>query len=234
MMKEDQKQFLFRYIVSRDLTVDLAIEIFDHMAAQIQQLMDDGLDFEDALEDVKDSWHYDLKVNPNLIFAYNKSKLNQRMKWSLMWAIVKKSAIIGLCMAIIFTVFAIQFNTMYVLYFSAGILILYVILHFTMNFKFIKNWTRLRKKYDNYLLSVYDEGMAIVPVGVLLPQLFFWDFNFNKSFDVNIFDLVIYFSLLFFIYFTAVYTYFSFKKLKEVSSRIQDFLPYLYANRFYD
>lgn len=234
MMNEEQNQILFRYIVSRDLTVDLAIEIFDHMAAQMQQLMDEGLDFEDALEIVKDSWRKDLKVNPNLIFAYNKSKLNQRMKWSLLWPLFKKSAWIGLCIALILTAIAINFNTMKVLFFSAGILLLYVILHFTLNFKFIKNWSRLRKKYDTYLLSVYDEGIGLIPFAALLPQLFFWDYNLNQSFDENFFDLLIYFSLLFFIYFTAFYTYFSFKKLKEVSSRIQDFLPYLYANRFYD
>ena len=234
MMNEEQNQILFRYIVSRDLTVDLAIEIFDHMAAQMQQLMDEGLDFEDALEIVKDSWRKDLKVNPNLIFAYNKSKLNQRMKWSLLWPLLKKSACIGLCIALILTAIAINFNTMKVLFFSAGILLLYVILHFTLNFKFIKNWSRLRKKYDTYLLSVYDEGIGLIPLAALLPQLFFWDYNLNQSFDENFFDLLIYFSLLFFIYFTAFYTYFSFKKLKEVSSRIQDFLPYLYANRFYD
>lgn len=232
-MNEEQKQVVFRYIVSRDITVDLAIEIFDHMTSQIHDLMDQGENFDEAFETVRETWHEDLKVNPNLIFAYNKSRLNWRMKWNQLSGIFNKSLFIGAAAAVLAYGISFLAGHKLTLYVTVGMVILYMIYHFVKNFQFIKSWSRLRKKYDRYTLSVYDEGIAFIPLAIIFPQLFFHTGQLSVDFNLNTLHSVIYIFMLFFLFASAVYAFLSMKKLKESRQRIESFVKYLHPNRFY-
>ena len=195
--------------------------------------MDQGESFDNAFETVRETWHEDLKVNPNLIFAYNKSRLNWRMKWNQLSGILQKSVFIGLLAA--FLAFGISYISGHklMLYVTVGMVITYMIYHFVKNFKFIKSWSRLRKKYDRYTLSVYDEGIAFIPLAVIFSQLFFHTGQFSEDFNLNTLHSVIYFCLLFFLFASAVYAFLSMKKLKESRQRIEKFVQYLHPNPFY-
>ena len=233
MMNEEQKQVVFRYIVSRDITVDLAIEIFDHMSSQIHDFMDQGENFYDAFETVRETWHEDLKVNPYLIFSYNKSKMDFKMKWSAYLPLMKLSTIWGL-LVIILVYFSSQFFKMQHITTAAAVVFFAMILfHFIYNFKLIRSWGKTKKKYESYSLSIFDEGVAYIALAANFPNMIRIAGDWDKINSTSGFEFYFIYLSMFGFGFATAYVFYSYRKLKHSKEKIEPYLKYLHANPFY-
>lgn len=62
MMTADQKNYVTEFLVSKQFSLDILVEVRDHMFAQIEDLLDEQLDFETAFSIVKISWEKDLRL----------------------------------------------------------------------------------------------------------------------------------------------------------------------------
>ena len=60
MITNEQNKEITKYLLSKNLPIDLVLEVKDHMIEQIENM--ENVSFEDAFEEVKLSWKEELKM----------------------------------------------------------------------------------------------------------------------------------------------------------------------------
>ena len=79
MITYEQNKEITKYLLSKNLPIDLVLEVKDHMIEQIENM--ENLTFEEAFEQVKLSWKEELKMvfgsetrEANPLYATNMNK----------------------------------------------------------------------------------------------------------------------------------------------------------------
>lgn len=76
MITTEQNKEITRYLLSKNLPIDLALEVKDHMIEQIENM--ENVIFEEAFEQVKISWKEELKLVNNLRIPFRKMTAFQK------------------------------------------------------------------------------------------------------------------------------------------------------------
>jgi len=76
MITPEQNKEITQYLVSKNLPIDLVLEVKDHMIEQIENM--DNLSFNEAFEQVKISWKEELKMVYNLRIPFKKMTAYQK------------------------------------------------------------------------------------------------------------------------------------------------------------
>lgn len=94
MMTADQKNEVTEFLVSKQFSLDILVEVRDHMFAQIEDLLDEQLDFETAFNIVKMSWKKDLRMVYRIKIPWRKITVFQRnIERKVNGNIIKKSVL---------------------------------------------------------------------------------------------------------------------------------------------
>lgn len=154
-MREDQEKEIRDYLLSKNLSIDLLMEVQDHIISQIMDLQQrDNLNFEDAFKQTKDKWFAELSFpRYNIQFdlqdtTYFEKKITQHHKVD----VFKK----GLAYSLI--VLLLLFLSSRILTEAAFKYIFYALIALSIALPFIqyyghRNLFKLIKKYDNYKIT---------------------------------------------------------------------------------
>lgn len=234
-MTEIQRTEIRNYLLSKNLPIDLLMEIQDHFESQINDdLRENKIDFEHAYEKVKQTWFAELRFSKyNIQFDLNdRTYFEKKIKAVQQKEIFKKSFVAALGFLLILGVTAYILSEKYFHYFFIGFLL------FSMLFPVFSYYKRLKlfkliKKYDNYKLTWSQDyaSLSVVLVGAsssFLYQIFehtqsiysaFHAFNF----DFNLVSLI----LISFMFWLNSYCYYAQQDYLKQIAKVQSFLKYL-------
>jgi len=225
-----QRKEIHDYLLTKNLPIDLMMEIEDHIITSIiHQQAEKDISFDDAFNSVIISWHNDLKLfwDGNWTLTDTSQVIKESSKQKL-YPVLKKSVLIGLmCTAIFIVLF-------YLLSFDVFRMILGVVVCLGIIYPFIiylkeKQYFDLQKKYINLRLSAYQD---MVSMFFILPLMFIWIIRFvfenNNEFSDLSFGKGIVFGFLllfFFIAETAIIIY-----QQKYIDTLKKLKPYLEQN----
>lgn len=97
MITEAQENKIMDYLVAKEISLDILVEIRDHMISQISDIQyDENINFEDAFLRVKESWNSEFKrVNYLLFYPAKIPLIAKRIIQEKYKGLFKKSLIIG-------------------------------------------------------------------------------------------------------------------------------------------
>ena len=236
MIDKTQEDRITDYLVSQHLSLDILVEIRDHMIHQIAALeWDENLSFEDAFSKVKESWKGEFEmVNYWLFFPTKipliakriiRGKYNQMLKYSLM--IGGLSLGINILLAYLsstedmFTTLFRIFNSLFLVALG-GVWIL--------NFKIRKYMSADFKYRGKCFYTLYQKNIGlIVACTIGMPQLItnsgHYIYEFFKHQDTaNIFTVcnIVFFSFVLETF--AAFSLFNFYGHKKNLMKMQEFL----------
>ncbi len=172
-MNKDQEKTVIRYLLSKNLPLDLLVEVEDHMKEQLGYKMDfEGKTFDEAWKEVQESWKEDLKFSYSFgvfkkITKFQKKVINKTSS-KLFW----KSLKIGFIPVLPF-VFLLFYNKLWASYwmFIMYALIFVVLLgNLILNFKIIKSGTRNEKRNISFIqgsMIIYTLSVVYIPFNIL-------------------------------------------------------------------
>lgn len=165
MITEPQLSEIRNYLLSKQLPIDILIEVEDHLVDQIENLQSsEKLSFADAFDKAKLEWKKDLSVS-YFPFGETKTVLEKRIKRKYNYEIFMK-AFSATFLFLLLTILIAKYTSLYtfVIYFSISI---YFIIFFPIiyNLYFYKT-LKIAEKYKN-LTSFYQ------PKNFLLSNLMF-------------------------------------------------------------
>lgn len=187
MINETQIWKVRNYLLSKNLPIDLLIEVEDHFITQI--LQNEDTDFENAFYKVKVLWEKELSFPKfNIQFDLNDTtffvrKINRR----LMKETMKNSLKFSICILAFMLAFAQLLNELSYGYFSLILLITVYISPLLIYFRNMKDFLFARQ-YGNYMLTYYQNHILVVAGGAgAFCQLLF---NYRNGVSASIFKMM--------------------------------------------
>lgn len=236
MMNTMQEDMITDYLVSKNLSLDIQVEIKDHMINQITDLqLEENLSFEEAFSRVKESWKNEFVTTSYWMFFREPipliAKKVIREKYN---NLLKKSFLIGLLFfgINILLIYSANSADTYSLLFKGlnGIFLLALGVIWIMNFK-IRQFMKLDFKYKGKCLyTMYQQNMGLILLCTLsMLQLmmknghyayqFFREQNYADSFMVLITLLI-----PFVLQTGVIFTVFNFYEHKKNLLKMHDFV----------
>src|SRR5690606_1118524 len=173
-MDEQQLTDIRTYLLDKKLPIDILVEVYDHFTTQISELQkEEGLAYEEAFEQVKDSWKDELKLYWDGSWdLHDNSKFLRKMYLSINFGVLKQTLIYGgLVLIALFLISQVTGTALFSYLFTAAMVLLTVI-------PLIQYLRRrpdfdLAKKYSKYVLTYYQHSPAIFfgSFAVLIPNL---------------------------------------------------------------
>ncbi len=233
-MTSEQQTQIREYLLSRNLPIDLLMEVQDHFMTQIAELQKQELTFEQAFKKTKDSWLPHLRFSSyNVQFDLNNvSKFEKKVRNRQQTAMLKKSLVLSMvaCAVLYFAAYFISAAAFG--YFFITILGSIMVAPLMVDFYNIKLF-RLIKQYDNYKLTTFQNGTQLSAMmagssGVILYNgLQYVQYLHSVVIDGISLHFVIVTILVFILAAIHFYCLFSqFFYLQQIK-RIQPFLQYL-------
>lgn len=173
MMTADQKNEVTEFLVSKQFSLDILVEVRDHMFAQIEDLLDEQLDFETAFNIVKTSWEKDLRLVYRINIPLKKISVFQRnIERKVNGNIIKRSVLYFLMLLIFSVVLTLvdkKAGSRFLFLLDSILLIVSVF----MAFRYFKVW-RSASNRDKRKISIYQRGSMIL----LLSGFYILIYNF--------------------------------------------------------
>ncbi len=224
------------YLVSQNLSLDIQIEIKDHMIHQIMDLqLEEHLSFEDAFSKVKESWKNEFATTSYWMFFREPipliAKKVIREKYN---RLLKKSLLIGLVFSgvnILLIYLANNADT-YSLFFKGwnGIFLLALGAVWILNFK-IRSYMKPDFKYKGKCLyTMYQQNMGLMLIGTIsMLQLMMRDGHyafqfFRENNHTDYFKVIITLLIPFVLQTIVIFTLLNFYEHKKSLLKMQDFL----------
>ncbi|MBW8361914.1 MAG: hypothetical protein K0M56_06970 [Kaistella sp.] len=237
-MNEMQLTQIRTYLLQKKLPIDILMEVQDHFISQISDLeRDENLTFEEALEKVKKSWQNDLQLYWDGSLDLNDtSRFTKKMYRQINLGILKETMKTGV--GIVFLLFILaQFTGVFVFKYVLTVAIVALTFFPLINYLVHPQEFNLAKKYENYVLTYYQQSAAIFfsSFAVLLPNIFeIYDHSeavysvFRFSFaPVQGFSPFLFWSVFFFLIFGNVLVYVSQRNYLRQIHKVKPFLKYL-------
>lgn len=237
-MNETQIAEIRNYLLSKKLPIDILMEVQDHFVSQIQDLeKEENLSFEKAFEKTKENWKRDLTLSWNKGFDLNNTTLILR---KVRREIEKANVLFVLKYGTIFILLILfsgeVLEPIYFKYFSLfifAVLILFPAVNYLANLKDF----RLAKKYDNYVLTLYQTGVIFFISASAIVFQFLDKFYENsekiqqlihfQKVDFSFWRYLILILGLLSITYGNLYSWISQKKYLQQIEKIKPFLKYL-------
>lgn len=235
-MKTMQENKITDYLVSRNLSLDIQIEIKDHMVNQITDLQqDENLSFDEAFSRVKESWKNEFETTSYWMFFREPipliAKKVIREKYN---SLLKKSLLIGLLFFGINMLLIYLSNSVetYNILFKGlnGIFLLVLGAVWILNFK-IRKYMKPDFKYKGKCLyTMYQQNMGLLLIGTIsMLQMMLRDGHYAYQFfreqnHTNTFMVVVTLLIPFLLQSLVIFTLFNFYEHKKSLLRMQDFL----------
>ena len=150
MITVQQQNEIRDYLLSKNLPIDLFLEVQDHFLSQIDELQKGNMSFEEAFKTVKNSWFTELRFSKYKIqFDLNdRTYFEKKIKEELQIGILKKSFAVTFMLAIFVIISAQILSADYFNYVFLTMLMLVIA---TPLFQYFKNKKvfKLAKNYDN-------------------------------------------------------------------------------------
>ncbi len=157
MITEIQLTEIRNYLLTKNLPIDLLVEVQDHFISQINDLQrEENLDFEHAFQRTKNSWQselkpywdggWDLTDRNNMVRNFERSVMKSGFRKSLKYSLIILVALLMSALLMNSSFFS------YVLLLTVLTLIALPIINYV---KFFRSF-RLYAKYQNYVLTLYQ------------------------------------------------------------------------------
>ena len=176
MITPEQNKEITQYLISKNLPIDLVLEIKDHMIEQIESM--ENLTFEEAFEQVKISWKEELKMvfSFRLGFIHRITQFQNNVGGKINKNFLLKSLYLLLVFVFITFIFArinIKIFEIVMLYTYYSCIAITILL-FILNFKILKStfFVTLPK------INIYQKGSGILFSGgtqILLFNILLFD-----------------------------------------------------------
>ena len=231
MITPEQNKTITTYLLSKNLPIDLVLEIKDHMIEQIENK--ENLTFEEAFEKVKESWKEELKM----VYTFRLGFIHRITQFqnNIGGKINKNFFIISLYLMTIFVFITFIFARINIKIFEIVMLYTYysciaiTLLVFILNFKILKStfFVTLPK------INIYQKGSGILISGstqILLFNILLFDkikyfystyMLFNLEFSLRNFAETFINYLYLWMWIFGLLYFLSYKKsIKELQNRI--------------
>ncbi len=167
MMNEIQTWKIRNYLLSKNLPIDILIELEDHFITQIVHILEnEEIDFEKAFYKVKVLWEKELSFpRYNIQFDLNDTTFFVRkITGNLLKATLISSFLYSFGVFTVILSVALFLNKSAFIYFS---LICMIIVYLSPIFIYLKNMKAflLARQYDNYTLTYYQNHILVVAAG---------------------------------------------------------------------
>jgi len=180
-MNSSQLTQIRTYLLDKQLPIDILVEVYDHFTTQISELQkEEGLNFEEAFDQVKDSWKDELKLYWDGSWNLNdNSKFLRKMYLSINLGVLKQMFIYGgMVLISLFLMAQLTSAELFSYLFTAAM----VLFTFLPPIQYLRHRDDfdLAKKYNKYVLTYYQHSPAIFfsSFAVLIPNI---DRIFNNS-----------------------------------------------------
>lgn len=237
MITESQLSTIRDYLLSKKLPIDILIEVEDHFLTYISEPKNSEKIFETTFSEVKTLWskelsfpkyniHFELNDITYFVKEINKNLFKSTLKLSFYYSVF-------LTFLMILLAFLVDVKTFS--YISLGILVIIYLIPSVFYVKNIKDF-RLTKKYDNYVLTYYQNyifNTIAVSGGLLQFFIHFETINSEVFFLLHgVFSWFGTFCLLgcFALVMWSVFTFLSQKKYLHQIEKVKPFLKYLKAS----
>ncbi|RXM40645.1 hypothetical protein BOQ62_04825 [Chryseobacterium sp. CH21] len=170
MITEAQENKITDYLIAQELSLDILVEIRDHMISQISDIQfNENVDFEEAFSKVKESWDGEFIMVNYLLFYPTKipliAKIIIQEKYS---GLFKRSLMIGvLAFAInLLLIFMVTNQEQYNLFFKLlnGSFVLTTLLIWIFNYKIWKYIKADFKYKGKCLYTMYQQNLGLMVV----------------------------------------------------------------------
>ena len=235
MITQPQLTEIRKYLLSRNLPVDLLMEVEDHFISHINELIThENTDFKSAFEKVKSSWYADLSFSKYKIqFDLNNvTYFEKKVKNAYQRDIMNKA---GLTLAImIFLIFfaAISMNSGQFYYVFTALTVLAVLVPAVQYIRYHSVF-KLRNKYSNLKLTWSQNytGLSVTFAGAMIPFLYNHQYYAKSTFalfqhfsaDLNLVSFILYI----FVFGMNIYCFYAQRDYLIKMLKIKDFLPNL-------
>lgn len=234
-MEENKNNEKIRaYLLSKNLPIDLLVEVQDHFLSQIDELQKGNVSFEEAFKTVKNSWFTELRFSKYKIqFDLNdRTYFEKKIKEELQIGILKKSFAVTFMLAIFVIISAQILSANYFRYLFLTVLILVIA---TPLFQYFKNKKlfKLAKNYDNYKLTLSQDATTISLITLGGTSSFLYNIFIHTN---DIYETIKYWQLdfglivqilIFFLIMLNAYCFFAQRDYLEQMKKVQPYLKYL-------
>lgn len=225
------------YLLSKNLPIDLLMEVQDHFINQIETLQRDDKTFDEAFQKTKDTWFKELRFSRYKIqFDLNDvTQFEKKFKTQKQRQLLKNSLAVGL--VIIFLLYVLTLLLPFEVYSDVFIVIIAVvvltpIIFYYENYKLF----RLAKTYGNYKLTLSQNATTISLVtcgstGVFLHNVYLHGKSIYQTFQAGPMDSSLVITLLFLLMiWLNVFCLLSQRDYLKQIRPIKPFLKYLKAS----
>lgn len=234
-MEENKNNEKIRaYLLSKNLPIDLLVEVQDHLLSQIDELQKGNMNFVEAFKTVKNSWFTELRFSKYKIqFDLNdRTYFEKKIKEELQIGILKKSFAVTFMLAIFVIISAQILSADYFNYVFLTMLMLVIA---TPLFQYFKNKKvfKLAKNYDNYKLTLSQDATTISLITLGSTSTVFYNIFIHTD---DIYETIKYWQLdlglvtlilIVFLVMLNAYCFFAQRDYLEQMKKVQPYLKYL-------
>lgn len=232
MITTEQNKEITRYLLSKNLPIDLALEVKDHMIEQIENM--ENVIFEEAFEQVKISWKEELKLVNNLRIPFRKmtafqKKINNKIENEIFVKTIKLFLPFFILSSIL-TVYnkELSKNIIFIIYLLSSVSSIFSIIFYYKTYRTINF---IRKKS----ISIYQGSSQLFFIGgmyVFIFNLMRFDERFEKFYNslyaiysMNFEDIsyvaILYTYIFIFCWLIGVFYFINYRKtISELKQRI--------------
>ncbi|MBO9692357.1 hypothetical protein [Chryseobacterium sp.] len=170
MITEVQENKITEYLIAQQLSLDILVEIRDHMISQISELQfNENLDFEAAFLKIKESWNGEFTMVNYLLFYPTKIPLiAKRIIQERYNGLLKKSLMVGLLASVINLLLLLIAGNQeeYKIFFRLlnGSFVVMTILIWVFNYKIWKYLKADFKYRGKCLYTMYQQNLGLMVV----------------------------------------------------------------------
>ena len=180
MINTENKKEIFQYIIDRNVPIDLALEIRDHMLSQIEAELEENEDFYVAFNKVKKTWKYDLHSIYPLLSWKAITRIHLHSVRKISYDLQKQSLYYFLPLFLLISILTYSIpqvtkNILFVIYIA--ILVVSASLYFK-NFKLI-NSANTNFKTN---VSIYQRGTTLFLISSMYIVIFNL-FNYSERYE---------------------------------------------------
>ena len=231
MMTKEENIVIQKYLMSRNLPLDIILEVKDHMISQIEH--SNKQTFQEAFDEVKANWQQELQIKiPFYIIgnksSYNVTKFEHDLRKKISAGFAKKAAIFTL-IVILFYFALTKYVSIFVLELVSELLF-YGALIFAalpMLLVLINNFSLASKKYENTKFSIFQWRTNISFALIVLISTYIKPIDetfqryMNNDFSL---DMILKLSLFFFMFFILIYTGLFMTKFYNVMKKLKPYI----------
>lgn len=178
MITSEEKNEIHKFLNSKNLPLDLKLEILDHISEQINFKMEvESKDYKTAFSEITDSWKKDLHLTKPFFKAFGKSKILRETICRNNLTIFKKtiSHFVIYFAITFFLLFLNKFFAYYFIFYSYILMIGVYIYIIIFNYKTYNSWS----KNNQFFISHFQSGTKLFGFASIL--LLFKLYSFEES-----------------------------------------------------